>query len=135
MNNNFLTKMKKFAIKNNKKHKSNSFHVCLISRKKDILLITSNTAIHAEMHALKKVKNIKNKKIDIYVVKFSKHELIMGNSKPCQNCCNVIKKNKNIKNIYFSTGSGRINKVKRCKLENSHISKGHKKFPIRKIIY
>lgn len=66
------------------------------------------TSTHAEMDALKKINNWKNKpkELDLLVIRLSKSGLL-GESRPCANCIKrLLASRLKIHNVYYSTVDG-----------------------------
>lgn len=88
-------------------------HGCVIVYKKEVIATGFNTmpsifnqSVHAEINAIKKVKNRKYilKDSDLYIVRIAPDSLdnVLKYSKPCANCTKYIL-NFNIRRVFYST--------------------------------
>ena len=106
-------KFLKIAAKEAEKSSMYSQHGCVIVYKGNVVAVGHNKkvphfglrSIHAEIDALTKISNKRNKKMlrrcVMYVVRVGGPSIIK-NSRPCNNCTKVIKK-ANLKTIHWST--------------------------------
>ncbi len=79
---------------------------------------------HAEVDAIGKIKNKRNKpkKLDIVVFRFTKSG-VLTESRPCYHClCFMEKCSLDIRNIYYSTSEGTIVKEKLCDMKSNPIT-------------
>jgi cytidine deaminase len=79
---------------------------------------------HAEVNAIQKIKNKKNKpkKLDIVVVRFTKLGTL-AESRPCYHClCFMERSGLDIRNVYYSTSEGIIAKEKLCEMRSNPIT-------------
>jgi len=79
---------------------------------------------HAEVDAIGKIKNKKNKpkKLDIVVVRFT-NSGALAESRPCYHClCFMEKSGLDIRNVYYSTSEGTIAKEKLCEMKSNPIT-------------
>ena len=79
---------------------------------------------HAEIDAIEKIKNKKNKpkKVDLLVIRLTKSGLL-AESRPCYHCLHFMERsNINIKNIYYSTSNGTIAREKLFEMRSSSIT-------------
>ena len=88
------------------------------------------TSTHAEVDAIKKIVNWKNKpkKLDLIAIRISKNGII-GESRPCQHCIKYIANSTvRIIDIYYSTMKGIIKESfnRMIYSENNHMSSGHR---------
>jgi hypothetical protein len=134
-------------IQNKYYYRKDSYHVAVISRDKcfnEILSISGNDEkYHAEINAFRKLKqpaesvsfgssrtSNKVKSVYLLVLRFSKTNRSLGNSRPCFHClCKMRKlskiKNINIKDVYYSSEES-INKEKFIKMDRAYVSSGNR---------
>lgn len=122
-----------------KKSPMRTKHSCIIFKGKKILTFGFNherscydgkifPSVHAEMHALIKMKRLrKNKKYNMIVVRF--HDGKLWNSKPCKYCLNEIKKY-NISKVYYSMEDDLICE-KVDDIVTEHVSVGFKNYHMK----
>ena len=81
---------------------------------------------HAEETLIKKIKETKGKKYDMFIVRTGPNGNLL-NSKPCRHCINIMKKENNIRTIYYSISDTKIGIEKLNKIKSDHVSFGNKK--------